>query len=159
MNRGGLGIEGRNNEMTKMRMAMFAAVMAATGVWADTWTDPGTGYTWKYYINDSGAQIVQGISPEPVDDLEIPATLGGRVVTSMGVSAFDKCVSLRSVSMGNGVKTISTLAFYGCTHLESVRLSENLEVIEDKAFLNCSVLSDVVLPSKLAELGYNAFAG
>ncbi|MBO4288414.1 MAG: leucine-rich repeat protein [Kiritimatiellae bacterium] len=76
--------------------------------------------------NDSGAQIVQGISPEPVDDLEIPATLGGRVVTSIGVSAFDKCVSLRSVSMGNGVKTISTLAFYGCTHLESVRLSENL---------------------------------
>ena len=36
--------------MIKKLMMMVAAVAAAVGAWADTWTDPDTGYTWTYRI-------------------------------------------------------------------------------------------------------------
>ena len=43
----------------KKRIVMFlAAAMAATGVWADKWTDPDTGYTWTYRINGDTAEIM-----------------------------------------------------------------------------------------------------
>ena len=38
-----------------MRGAVVAAVF---GVWADTWTDPDTGYTWTYSINGEAAEIM-----------------------------------------------------------------------------------------------------
>ena len=42
--------------MTKKLMMMVAVVVAAFGAWADTWTDPDTGYTWTYYIDGDTAE-------------------------------------------------------------------------------------------------------
>ena len=43
----------------KKRIAMFlSAALAAVCAWADTWTDPGTGYTWRYRINGDAAEIM-----------------------------------------------------------------------------------------------------
>ena len=40
----------------KLVMMAFAAVAAVFGAWAATWTDPDTGYTWTYQINDGTAE-------------------------------------------------------------------------------------------------------
>ena len=44
--------------MNKKLAMMFAALAVAFGSWADTWTDPDTGYTWTYRINGDTAEIV-----------------------------------------------------------------------------------------------------
>ena len=38
--------------------SMRGAVAVAVGAWADTWTDPDTGYTWTYRINGDTAEIM-----------------------------------------------------------------------------------------------------
>ena len=44
--------------MTKKLMMLAAALAVAFGAWADTWTDPDTGYTWTYRINGDTAGIM-----------------------------------------------------------------------------------------------------
>lgn len=44
--------------MTKKLMMMVVAVAVAFGAWADTWTDPDTGYTWTSQINGDTAETV-----------------------------------------------------------------------------------------------------
>ena len=39
-------------------IAMLFAAGAMLGAWADTWTDPATGYTWTYRINGDTAGIL-----------------------------------------------------------------------------------------------------
>jgi hypothetical protein len=41
-----------------MKVAILSAVvaMAAFGAWAETWTDPNTGYTWTSQINGGTAE-------------------------------------------------------------------------------------------------------
>ena len=41
--------------MTKQLIVVLFAACAALVVWADTWTDPDTGYTWTYRINGDTA--------------------------------------------------------------------------------------------------------
>ena len=53
-------------------------------IYADTWTDPDTGYTWRYEVNGETAEINRNaISPSPTGAVTIPATLGGKPVTSI----------------------------------------------------------------------------
>ena len=42
--------------MTKKLMMVVATLAAAFGAWAETWTDPDTGYTWTYHINGGTAE-------------------------------------------------------------------------------------------------------
>ena len=44
--------------MTKKLTMRAAAVAAASVAWAETWTDPDTGYTWTYRINGDTAGIM-----------------------------------------------------------------------------------------------------
>ena len=44
--------------MTKKLMMVVATLAAAFGAWADTWTDPDTGYTWTCRIDGETAEIL-----------------------------------------------------------------------------------------------------
>ena len=44
--------------MTRKLMMLVATLAVAFGAWADTWTDPDTGYTWTYRINGGTAEIM-----------------------------------------------------------------------------------------------------
>ena len=112
----------------KKRIGMFLAVaMAAVCAWADTWTDPDTGYTWTYRVNGDEAEIYNGssspaISPSPTGAVTIPSTLGGTPVTSIGASAFYGCRGLTSVTIPDNVASIGDGAFSGCSGLEEITL-------------------------------------
>lgn len=79
---------------------------AAIPLWADTWTDPDTGYTWTCQRYVATAEIYNGgnaaISPSPIGAVAIPSTLGGKPVTSIGYVAFYCCRGLTSVTIGSG---------------------------------------------------------
>lgn len=72
-------------------------------------------------------------------------------------NAFDGCIDLRSVTLGENVTTLESDAFYNCINLSSVTLSPGLKIISDSAFLNCSALTTIRIPSTVGYIGENAF--
>ena len=151
----------------KKRIVMFlAAAMAVVCAQADTytWTDPATGYTWKYDIN--GDEVVIGssgchgdlcISPNPTGALTIPATIGGKMVKSIGDYAFRDCSGLTSVTIPNGVTSIGEYAFRDCSGLTSVTIPDSVKRIEYGAFSGCSSLTSVTIPNSVTSVGHGAF--
>ena len=144
--------------------AALAAAFAALPLFADTWTDPDTGYTWTYQINDDDtAEIYNGnyqaaVSPAPTGHLEIPAELGGMPVTRIGDSAFYGRNGLVGVTIPDSVTSIGELAFYGCRKLASVMMPEDLESIGYGAFGYCDALTAVVFQGDAPEMGNFVFA-
>ena len=88
-------------------------------------------------------------------------TVSGLDVTSIGVSAFYNCTSLRSLtydeSNANGfINNVGNNAFNGCTSLTTITLS-NVTNIGDSAFNNCNKLTSITIPTTVKRIGTSAF--
>ena len=143
-------------------MMVVAAVAVTIGVFADTWTDPATGYTWTYRINGGTAEIYKdsrsaAIYPKPTGAVTIPSTLGGKPVTSIGYDAFWGCGGLTSVTIPDSVTSVGFGAFEGCASLTSVMIPNSVTSIGQSAFESCSGLVSVTIPDSVASIGYRAF--
>lgn len=77
--------------------------------------------------------------------------------TTIGQEAFEECVNLQSVYIGNGVSTIRQGAFSGCSSLEGVEFGNSIASIGDNAFKNCSSLAKVSIPKSIGKIGFRAF--
>ena len=143
------------------------------------WTD-NDGFTWRYQIDD-GKAIARGVAPSSkAVDLVVPATLGGYVVTGIGLdfcpnsstlksvvippcvteigtSAFYRCRALESVSMPSGLTRIGGYAFSCCSSLASVTIPAAVTLIDTAAFSDCDSLTSVILPSGVTTVGDYAF--
>ena len=99
----------------------------------------------SYDINDG--VLINGLLSINVDlSLVIPDG-----VTSIGVSAFSKCLAIASLVIPDGVTSIGDRAFNGCYALTSLILPENLEIIGDYAFGGCRALTDIYYPGTQAK--------
>ncbi|MBR4171665.1 MAG: leucine-rich repeat domain-containing protein, partial [Kiritimatiellae bacterium] len=101
------------------------ASIATMSARAEIFTETVGGYTWSYYIENGGARIYKGsgkaaISPVPEGLVEIPDTLDGYPVTSIGSCAFTDCSGMTGVTIPGSVASIGSSAFYNCTNLTSV---------------------------------------
>ena len=159
------------------RLVTLVAACAAMPLMAAT--EKVGDYTWTYEIT-AGEAEVQGVSPA-TGDVTIPATLGGKPVTSIGYGAFHACSGLTSVAMpdsvayvapyafeycsglsnvamGNGVTAIDSYAFDGCSGLTSIMIPSSVKAIADYAFLDCSLLGNVTIGNGVETIGDYAFA-
>lgn len=87
-------------------------------------------------------------------------TIGGRKfqITAIGKRAFYGYSRLKSLSVGNQVKTLGTESFSGCSSLTRVSLGSGVTKIGDKAFFGCKRLKSLTLSSKkLKSVGKQAF--
>ena len=99
----------------KRGICRFVALMAmafALNVWADTWYDETTGYTWSYSTSQGEATIRNGyaaaVSPSPSGELEIPSSPGGYRVMRIGRGAsYD---GLMSVTILDAVDALGSIA-------------------------------------------------
>ena len=94
-------------------------------------------------------------------DIVIPdtVTVGKKkyAVTAIGLSAFNNCKFLTSVSIPSTVKEIGYYAFKGCSSLESIRIPNSVTEIESYAFKGCISLKKVIIEDgeTTLEVGYN----
>ena len=87
-------------------------------------------------------------------DTIVTADLGS--VTSVGVKAFANCTKLKSVSVGDSLKTISAYGFYRCVRLVDIDLessAKTMNAIGSFAFYKCEKLAAIAIPSYVKTIG------
>ena len=80
-------------------------------------------------------------------------------VTSIGDSAFYRCISLSEIFIPSNVTSIGDWAFYGCYSLSEIVIPSSVTSIGDSAFLCCASLSEIFIPSNVTSIGDWAFYG
>ena len=145
--------------MKTIRLLVTAVVsLTMCLVYADTWTDPDTGYTWNYLINGNTAEVSISASTT-AGAIMIPAILDGKTVTSIGERAFNHRTGLTGVTIPNSVTSIGYMAFHYCIGLKNVTIPNSVTNIGEWAFYNCSGLTSVTIPDSVTSIGEAAFFG
>ena len=101
-----------------------------------------------------------------VENITIPATYNGRMVTQILDEAFMNCVHLKNINIPNSVTSIGISAFRNCTSLVSIVLPENLTSIGGGegsntlvgAFSYCTSLKSIVIPEGVTSIKVSVFA-
>ena len=75
--------------------------------------------------------------------VDIPAELGGKPVTEIGLLAFAGCSNLTKVTIPEGVTSIGKWAFLHCSSLTEVTIPKSVTSIGNAAFYNCGALATV----------------
>ena len=78
-------------------------------------------------------------------------------VTTIGEDAFNRCISLTSVTIPNSVTEIGNYAFYNCKNLISVTIPDSVTAIGEGAFSRCESLTSVPIPNSVTTIGKSAF--
>ena len=99
--------------------------------------------------------IADGIRITDAVSLELPEHLK-RIPESL----CENNTALKTLRMGDEVRTIGEFAFAGCTQLEDFALPRDLEALEGfMVFYDCENLRIIVLPDKMQSLEFSHFAG
>jgi len=78
-------------------------------------------------------------------------------VNAIEDNAFEGCVGVASVTMGDNVRTIGASAFSSCTNLTSVKIPNSVRNIEEGAFGFCHSLTNVIIGKNVTHIGKTAF--
>ena len=97
---------------------------------------------FTYDFLDDGTIEITGYNDKNETEVEIPASIDGVAVTSIGYGAFRDCTSLNSVAIPYGVTSIVSEAFRDCTSLNSVTIPDGVTSIGDRAFYGTPWLSN-----------------
>ena len=82
----------------------------------------------------------------------------GNNVKSVGYDAFSNCNLLASVTMGTAVQNVGKYAFYNCSYLSVIdSVPNSLTTVEESAFRACRQLTAINLPDGVTTIGDYAF--
>ncbi|ONI46883.1 hypothetical protein AN642_00425, partial [Epulopiscium sp. SCG-B10WGA-EpuloA2] len=93
---------------------------------------------------------------ETVASANIPKTIDGITVISIGDNAFRDCTELSSITLPDSITSIGTAAFFG-TGIEAIKVPDSVTSIGDGAFHSCIYLVEVVLPASIT-IGVDVFS-
>ena len=78
-------------------------------------------------------------------------------VTAVDSGAFKGNTTIKSVKLGENIKTIGAGAFRGCTKLTKVVLPSSVKTIGKNSFYNCKSLKTVTIPDSVTSIKKAAF--
>ena len=78
-------------------------------------------------------------------------------VTSIGDSAFEKCINLTNITIPDGVMSIDIRAFENCTSLTSITIPNGVTSIGYEVFSGCTNLTSITIPDSVTSIGTSAF--
>lgn len=106
----------------------------------------GTEGVFTYTITpdeNGGAVTITKCASSVTGTVEIPSTIEGVTVTTVGSLAFKGCKNMTSVVLPEGLTTLEQWAFYSCTGMTAITISLSLTTVGNAAFDNCRALSEV----------------
>ena len=121
------------------------------------------GIAYNLFDGDNTATVIRSFHPSETykGNIEIPSMIqyAGRTysVTAIGDSAFYKSDSLEAIVIPDGVLTIGNHAFEMCLRLIDVTLGENIRFIGDNAFYKNDSLEAIIIPGEVMVIGDHAF--
>ena len=115
----------------------------------------------RYLIGENNTVSVTSKTEKYTGDVSIPnqVTYNGDnyIVTSIGLSAFEGCEDMTSVSIPGSVTSICNGAFWECSSLKTVVIPDGVSTIGEGAFRNCYSLISVDIPNSVISIGSSAF--
>lgn len=90
-------------------------------------------------------------------NVDIPATIDGKIVLEIGTDAFNGRTSLTGLNVPNSVRSLGMRSFYNCPNLDSVFLGNGLITIGNGSFWGAQALTGIVIPNTVTSVGYAAF--
>ena len=90
-------------------------------------------------------------------EVTVPESFDGCPVVAVGDYCFELNISIGSVKLPEGVKTIGRGAFKNCWKLGSIELPASLTEIGVSAFEGCRALKAVEVPMSVTSIGEKAF--
>ena len=126
--------------------------------------------TWHYQVTKNGSgycaelrnieDLRPAVTTTTATSLDIPSTINGYAVKSLGQYAFSQCTKLASVKIPDSVTNIDYCAFSQCYSLKSVSIPKNVKTVGKYAFYYCSGLERVEFDSSSsATIANYAFYG
>lgn len=110
-----------------------------------------------YEITKDGTEtIITGYSGDKTG-INIPETIEGKTVTSIGSQAFVWRSEITSVNIPSTVDSIGLSAFAKCLSLEKINIPDEVDIISENTFHDCEKLTEIILPEYLSEIKRNAF--
>lgn len=114
--------------------------------------------SYDYTVKNGEACIVKYYDSEYRSEHQnIPDTLGGYPVTSIGVEAFAESNNVTTFVIPESVKSIGEMAFRHCENLTRVEIKGDLDLLDSSAFMVCKKLSTIILPENIKKLGTAIF--
>ena len=108
------------------------------------------------YIPSNVKHIFEnGFASTSLETITIPDN-----VKSMGRYAFNRCYSLKSAKVGNGVRIIEGETFQGCRAMEKLTLGENIDSIGHWITSGCNSLTELICKTVTPpKFNSNSFSG
>jgi hypothetical protein len=139
----------------KKALLLFAALLVA-GCGEKSSSEGSVNPHLEYDIQGDTVTIT-GRRHAIAGNLEIPATIEGKPVTSIGEGALYGSVSLTSVTIPDSVTSIGEEAFSKCFKLTSITIGDSVTSIGNRAFQDCHSLTSITIGGSVTSIGGQAF--
>jgi|GEM_PF-2748785 len=93
------------------------------------------------------------------EELNVPKTVAGQTVTSIGGGCFAGDNYITTVKLPETVRVIGQSAFADCTRLRGIFIPESVTEISAAAFRGCAALESICIPYSVTTIGSDAFDG
>ncbi len=141
----------RANSILKVLFAFIILASSATSVWADEFKKGPL--TFKFTPGETTCSVIKCdtlASGKVTVPKKIKCDGKTYMVTSIERRAFEKCTSMTSIKLPEGLISIEGSAFEGCTSLSSIPFPKSLTDIGYDAFEGCTSLTSITLPEGIS---------